>query len=57
MIAALLKRWRLRRLQHAIKSIEGAGLAVVQVKRGEDAIYLVSRSGTYRRFDKVKKAA
>lgn len=54
---SLLKLWRLRRLQRAIKLIEGAGLAVVQVKRGEDAIYLISRNGTYKRFDKVKKAA
>lgn len=55
MISALLKSWRLWRLRRAIKTVERAGLAVVKVKRGEGAVYLIGRSGSYVRFDKVKK--
>jgi len=55
MIEALLKRWRVWVTQRAIKTVERAGLAVVKVKRGENAVYLIGRNGSYVRFDKVKQ--
>ena len=51
----ILKPIRLAILKAAIRTIERAGLAVVQVKRGDDAVYLIARNGQYVRFDKVKK--
>lgn len=50
----LLKPIRLAILKLAIRVIERAGLAVVQVRTADDAIYLVSRRGEYVRFNKVK---
>ena len=55
MIASILKRIRLAPLRLAIKTVERAGLAVVQVRKGEGAVYLVAANGQYVRFDKVKK--
>lgn len=54
MIAAILKRINLAMLQRAIKRVERAGLAIVQVKKGEGCVYLVGSSGQYVRFDRVK---
>lgn len=55
MLAAILKRIRLALLKRAIRRVERAGLAVVQVRRADSAVYLVSRNGEYVRFDRVKK--
>lgn len=55
MLAAVLKPIRLAILKAAIRIIERAGLAVVQVRRGENAVYLVGRNGEYVHFDKVEK--
>lgn len=46
---------RLAILKGAIRIVERAGLAVVQVKTTDDAVYLISRRGTYVRYEKVKK--
>lgn len=46
---------RLAILKAAIRIVERAGLAVVQVKTTDDAVYLISRRGTYVRYEKVKK--
>ena len=54
---AILKPIRLAMLKLAIRTIERAGLAVVQVRHADNAVYLVSRNGEYVRFDKVKKGA
>lgn len=54
MIQAILKRIKLAMLKRAIKTVERAGLAVVQVKKGDGCVYLVGSRGTYVRFDKVK---
>lgn len=54
---AILKPIRLAMLKPAIRTIERAGLAVVQVRHADNAVYLVSRNGEYVRFDKVKKGA
>lgn len=51
----ILKPIRLALLKLAIRTVERAGLAVVQVRHAGDAVYLVSRKGEYVRFDKVKK--
>jgi hypothetical protein len=51
---AILKPIRLALLKLAIRTIERAGLAVVQVRQADDAVYLVSRRGEYVRFNKVK---
>lgn len=55
MIATILKHIRLALLKRAIRTIERAGLAVVQVKTADDAVYLITRKGTYVRYDKVRK--
>lgn len=54
MIRALLKHARLALLRFAIRTVERAGLAVVQLKRTGNATYLVGSNGSYVRFDKVK---
>lgn len=55
MIKTILKRIGLAMLQRAIKRVERAGLAVVQVKKGEGCVYLVGSRGQYVRFDRVRK--
>ncbi len=50
----ILKPIRLALLKLAIRTVERAGLAVVQVRTADDAVYLVSRRGEYVRFNKVK---
>lgn len=55
MFASILKRIRLAFLHRAIKTVERAGLAVVQVRKGEGAVHLVAANGQYVRYDKVKK--
>lgn len=52
----ILKPIRLALLKLAIRTVERAGLAVVQVRTADDAVYLVSRRGEYVRFNKVKGA-
>ena len=54
MMEVILKRLRLARLRKAIATCERAGLAVVHVKRTENAVYLVGAKGSYVRYDKVK---
>ena len=54
MINTLFKQLRLALLKLAIRTVERAGLAVVQVKRTENAVYLVGAKGSYVRYDKVK---
>jgi hypothetical protein len=54
MIQAILKHIRLALLRWAIAIVERAGLAVVQVRKGEGAVYLIAGNGQYVRFDKVK---
>lgn len=57
MIAAILKRIRLFWLKRAIRLVEKSGLAVLQVKRDEGAMYIIAGNGTYVRYDKVKKGS
>ena len=57
MIHAILKQIRLAILKRAIRRVESAGLAVVQVRRTENAVYLVGSNGAYVRYDKVKGGA
>ena len=54
MIKVMIKRLRLARLKKAIAICERAGLAVVQLKHTDNAVYLVGSKGTYVRFDKAK---
>lgn len=54
MIRSLLKFIRLQLLRFAIRTVERAGLAVVQLKRTGNATYLVGSNGSYVRFYKVK---
>ena len=54
MIKVVMKRVRLALLRFAIRVVERAGLAVVQLKRTGNATYLVGSNGSYVRFDKVK---
>jgi hypothetical protein len=55
LIQSLAKRARLSILKLAIRQVEKAGLAVVQMQRRGNAIYIVGSTGTYVRFDKEKK--
>lgn len=53
-IASFFRPLRLFVLKRSIRFCELNGLAVVQVKRVAGTTYLVARSGTYARIDKVK---
>lgn len=54
MINTILKRIRHAFIKQAIRIVEKSGLSVVQIKRGNGAVYLIARNGQYVRFDKVK---
>ena len=54
MIRAILKHTRTALLRLSIRTVERAGLVVVQLKRAGNATYLVGSNGFYVRFDKVK---
>ena len=45
MMEVILKRLRLARLRKAIACCERVGLSVVQVKRSDNAVYLVGSKG------------
>lgn len=56
LIQALSNKVRVFFLRRAIRRVEQAGLAVVQIKRTPGAIYIIGSNGTYVRYDKEKKA-
>lgn len=56
-LSAATKPLRLAILRLAIRVVEKSGLAVVQVKRSDGAVYMIGATGSYVRFDKVKQKA
>lgn len=56
LIRSIAKKARLVFLRVAIRQVEKSGLAVVQMKRTDGAIYIIGATGTYVRFDREKKA-